>query len=147
MLKKQGRKIKTYYEGERLKIQVDNAAIFEGVITLLKDDSVFISNRGFAVSSITKVFIPRKPAKPFPINKEQALYIAGGVALSTFGMQAAGWAPTGRAFIYSSAIGFGPILIMVASRKIHLKRKRYSIGRKFKLQELDFYSFLKKEKD
>lgn len=145
MLKKHGRKIKTYYEGERLKLQIDNAAIFEGTITLLKDDSVFINDKAFAVLSITKVFLARKPSKPFPIDKEQALYIAGGVALATFGMQAAGWAPTGRAFIYSSAIGFGPVIIAAITQKIHFKRKQYRIGRKFKLQELDFYSLLKKE--
>ncbi|HEU4576031.1 MAG TPA: hypothetical protein VFS36_13595 [Chitinophagaceae bacterium] len=138
-VKKRGRKVKTYFEGDRLKIQSRTNDLLDGTITLLRNDSVYINSIGFSSAAIQKIFLKRKTRKPFPIDGRQALYITGAVALSTFGMTAAGWEPAGRSLLYSSTIGFGPILLTAAARKINLKRKYYRIGKKYRLQVLDFY--------
>ena len=138
-LKKNGGKIKTWMEGDRIKLELNNGDLLDGVIYLLRNDSIYVQDYGLKCSDVKQVIIRRKEKKPFPIDGLQFLYITGGVALSTIGMTASKWEPAGRALLYSSAIGYGPVLISAAARKVNLKRKGYRIGRKFKLQVLDFY--------
>jgi hypothetical protein len=86
------------------------------------------------------VLVRRKVKKPFPINGGQAALIGGGVALTTVGLRAAKWENnTGKALLYSSVIGFGPILITALTNQINFRRKEFVLGKKFHLQVLDFY--------
>ncbi|MES1214542.1 MAG: hypothetical protein ABUT20_03410 [Bacteroidota bacterium] len=138
-VKKNGRKVRTYTEGDNIRLRLINDDLVEGRILLLKNDSIYINDLAFKSNFVKQVILRHKEKKPFPIDGVQALYIAGGVALATVGMKASGWATTGQALLYSSIIGYGPILITAAYRSLHLRRKHYDIGGKFRLQILDFY--------
>ncbi|MGC4035628.1 MAG: hypothetical protein QM764_06670 [Chitinophagaceae bacterium] len=139
-LKKNGHKKRTWYEGDVIRLRLVNGDLLEGPIKLLKNDSIYINDLVFRTEDVQQVIIKRRDKKPFPINGVQALYIAGGVGLATVGMKTAGWTPTyGRAFWYSSIIGFGPIMISYIAQHLHFKRTHIDIGGKFRLQVLDFY--------
>ncbi|MES1219929.1 MAG: hypothetical protein ABUT20_30790 [Bacteroidota bacterium] len=139
-LKKNGRKKRTWTEGDIIRLQLVNDDLLEGRILLLRNDSIYINDLAFRTEDVKRVIVSRKSKKPFPINGVQALYIAGGVGLSTVGMKTAGWTETyGKALWYSSVIGFGPILLSAAVQHLNLRRKHFDIGKKFRLQVLDFY--------
>jgi hypothetical protein len=139
-LKKNGRKKRTWTEGDIIRLRLVNDDLLEGRILLLRNDSIYINDLAFRTEDVKQVIVKRREKKPFPINGLQALYIAGGVGLSTVGMKTAGWAETyGRALWYSSVIGFGPILLSAVVQQMKLKRAHFEIGKKFRLQVLDFY--------
>lgn len=139
-LKKNGHKKRTWTEGDNIRLRLVNGDLLEGRILLLRNDSIYINDLVFRTRDVAQVIIKRKEKKPFPINGLQALYIAGGVGLSTVGMKTAGWTQTyGRALWYSSVIGFGPILLSAVVQHMNLSRTHFDIGRKFRLQVLDFY--------
>lgn len=140
-LKKGRKKVRTWYEGDVIRLELKKDGIPEGRILLLRNDSIFLTgDLVFRTTDVKRVLIRRKTKKPFPINGEQAAWIAGGVALTTVGLRVAKWETnTGKALLYSSVIGFGPILITALTNQIHFRRKDYPIGKKFRLQVLDFY--------
>ena len=138
-LKKNGNKVRTWTEGDIIRLRLMNEDIIEGRILLLRNDSIYINDLAFKSNFVKQVIFKRKEKKPFPVNGLQLLYITGGVGLSTLGIKAAGWETTGRALLYSSIIGYGPVLISAITRNINIKRKQYKIGDKFRLQVLDFY--------
>ena len=138
-VKRNGHKVKTWTEGDIIRLRLVNDDLVEGRILLLKNDSIYINDLAFKSNFVKKVILERKEKKPFPVTGLQLLYITGGVGLATVGMKASGWETTGRALLYSSVIGYGPILISAITRKLNLRRKEYKIGGKFSLQVLDFY--------
>ncbi|MEJ0106503.1 MAG: hypothetical protein WDO19_29910 [Bacteroidota bacterium] len=138
-LKKNGHKKRTWTEGDIIRLRLVNDDVLEGRILLLRNDSIFINDLAFRTGDVKQVLLKRKEKKPFPVDALQMLYITGGVALSTIGMKAAGWETTERALLYSSIIGYGPILITAATRNLNLRRRHFNIGKKFRLQVLDFY--------
>jgi hypothetical protein len=138
-LKKNGHKKRTWVEGDIIRLRLVNDDVLEGRILLLRNDSIFINDLAFRTEDVKQVLLKRKEKKPFPVDALQMLYITGGVALSTIGMKASGWETTERALLYSSIIGYGPILITAATRNLNLKRRHFAIGKKFRLQVLDFY--------
>ncbi len=139
-LKKNGRKKRIWTEGDIIRLRLVNDDLLEGRILLLRNDSIYINDLAFRTEEVKQVIIKRREKKPFPINGLQALYIAGGVGLSTLGMKTAGWTETyGRALWYSSIIGFGPILLSAAVQHMNLRRTHFNMGKKFRLQVLDFY--------
>src|SRR5690348_10893757 len=123
-LKKNGHKKRTWTEGDIIRLQLVNDDLLEGRIQLLRNDSIFINDLVFRTGDVKKVIIKRNESKPFPVNGTQALLIAGGVGLATVGMKTAGWTETyAKALLYSSVIGYGPILISYATQHIHFRRK------------------------
>ncbi len=139
-LKKNGHKKRIWTEGDIIRLQLVNDDLLEGRIQLLRNDSIFINDLVFRTGDVKRVIIKRKESRPFPISGTQALLITGGVGLSTLGMKTAGWTETyGKALLYSSIIGYGPILISYATQHMHFRRKHFDIGKKFHLQVLDFY--------
>jgi hypothetical protein len=145
-LKKHGHKKRTWVEGDIIRLRLVNDDVLEGRILLLRNDSIFINDLAFRTGDVRQVLLKRKEKKPFPVDAVQMLYITGGVALATIGMKASGWETTGRALLYSSIIGYGPILITAISRNLNLRRKHFDIGKKFRLQVLDFYVPQKSDK-
>jgi hypothetical protein len=138
-LKKNGHKKRTWVEGDIIRLRLVNDDVLEGRILLLRNDSIFINGLVFRTGDVRQVLLKRKEKKPFPVDGMQMLYITGGVALATIGMTASGWEPAGRALLYSSIIGYGPILLTAMYRNLNLRRKHFDIGKKFRLQVLDFY--------
>lgn len=139
-LKKNARKKRIWTEGDIIRLRLKNNDLLEGRIILLRNDSIYINDLAFRTKDVKQVIINRREKKPFPVDGLQALYITGGVGLSTVGMKTAGWTKTyGRALWYSSIIGFGPILLQAGLQHLNLRRTHFNIGKKFRLQVLDFY--------
>ena len=139
-LKKNGHKKRIWTEGDIIRLQLVNDDLLEGRIQLLRNDSIFINDLVFRTGDVKRVILKRRQNKQFPIDGKQALLITGGVGLATLGLKTAGWTETyGKALLYSSIIGYGPILISYATQQMHLRRRHFNIGKKFRLQVLDFY--------
>ncbi len=123
-----------------IRLELIKGGIPEGRILLLRNDSIFLNGLAFRTGDVKRVLVRRKTKKSFPINGEQAAWITGGVVLTTIGLKAAKWEEnTGKALLYSSVIGFGPIRLTALVNHINFRRKDYPIGKKFRLQVLDFY--------
>ncbi|MCW3118309.1 MAG: hypothetical protein JWM28_2391 [Chitinophagaceae bacterium] len=138
-VKKNGHKVRTWTEGDNIRLRLVNDDLIEGRILLLRNDTIYINDLAFKSNFVKQVILKRREKKPFPVTGLQLLYITGGVGLATVGMKASGWETTGRALLYSSVIGYGPILISAITRNLNLRRKQYELGGKFQLQVLDFY--------
>lgn len=136
-VKKNGKKVKTYAEGQPIKVLLTDGAVKEGYVYVLRNDSIFLGDVVFHKSSVKQILLPRKPQKPF--DKKQLLYITAGVFLSTAGMTLSGYESLDKALLNSVVIGYGPLLFSRARRFVGFKRKRYRIGKKFSLHVLDFY--------
>jgi len=138
-VKKKGHKVRTWMEGDIIRMRLVNDDLVEGRILLLRNDSIYINDLAIKSTFVKQVILRRREKKPFPVTPLQLLYITGGVGLATVGMKASGWETTERALLYSSVIGYGPIMISAVTRRLNLRRKQYRMGGKFHLQILDFY--------
>ena len=139
-IKKGGKKVHTFYEGDPIKLKAGNY-IYDGYIAGLKNDSIYIKGMVIHRSQVNAIYFKRQ--KPKGVTAKQLAFITGGVVLSTFGMVASNYETFDNAWKSSTAIGYGPVLVNKARRHISFKRKKYHIGKKFSLQVLDFYLPLK----
>ena len=139
-IKKGIHKKRTYTEGDDLHIRLGDGSYRKGVITLLRNDTVFINGEPIPRPLITDVLIKKRRASP-PPDVKTLLLVAGGAALTTTGLTLSKQASFKQALTAGLTIGFGPIIInYIGSRFMRLiKRHRFHIGRKFRLQVLDFY--------
>ena len=140
-VKKNGRKVKTFYEGDYVRVQIGQR-IFEGYLNLLKDDTVYIDRTAYHQSQLKTIYLPRK--KPKGVSAKQIAFVTAGVALSTFGMVVSKYETFNDAIVSTSAIGYGPLAIHELKRHISFKRKKYKLGKKFTVQVLDFYPPVKR---
>ena len=135
-VKKNGRKVRTFYEGDYVRVQIGQR-IFEGYLNLLKDDTVYIDRTAYHHSQLKTIYLPRK--KPKGTSIKQIAFVTAGVALSTFGMVVSKYETFDNALRSTAAIGYGPLVINELRRHISFKKKKYKLGKKFTVQVLDFY--------
>ncbi|HEY6503285.1 MAG TPA: hypothetical protein VIZ28_04860 [Chitinophagaceae bacterium] len=139
-VKKGIKKKRTYTEGDIIHVKLQDGNERAGIITLLRNDTIFINGRPVHKTFVKEVLQERKPKKPFPDGKT-VLLISAGAALTATGLAISGQATTQEAVIAGAVIGFGPLLIKhFGGRGIRaMKRKKFRIGKKFYLQVLDFH--------
>ena len=137
-VKKGAKKVKTYEEGDRIRLLGRDGYLYTGVITLLRNDTIYLNGLPLARTEVARVLLGRKK-KPFRVDPAQLLLITGGVVLVTGGLTLSKQADFGEAAIAGATIGYGPLLVSYLGSRISLKRKKYKIGRKFRLQVLDFH--------
>ncbi|MFI5130559.1 MAG: hypothetical protein ACHQFX_11235 [Chitinophagales bacterium] len=139
-VKKGFHKKRTYTEGDVLHIKLADGSYRKGVITLLRNDTIFINGEPVWRPLVTKVLLERKPKMPWP-DKQTLLLIGAGVALTTAGLTLSKQADIEEALVAGLVIGYGPILIKHAGGGLirSFKRKKFRIGKKFRLQVLDFH--------
>ena len=75
----------------------------------------------------------------FHIPLKDLLLITAGVGLVTAGLTLSNQADFKQALTAGLAIGYVPLAVAYMKSKISLKRRKYKIGRKFRLQMIDFY--------
>jgi hypothetical protein len=138
-VKKGLKKKKTYAEGERILLQVNNDTIYSGIITLLRNDTIFINGRPIQRATVTSVILNGKQKKKFRTSAGELLLITGGAALTTAGLTLSKQASLQEAMTAGVVIGYSPLLLRYLGSKISLKRKRYRIRKKLYLQVLDFH--------
>ena len=138
-VKKGFKKKKVYVEGDRISLRLKNGGITYGLITRLMNDTIFLNNGIVACRQVKDVIVRKREKESFQIDPKNFLLITGGVALVTAGLTLSNQADFKEALLAGTVIGYGPLLVGYARSKISFGRKRYRIGRKFRLQVLDFY--------
>lgn len=109
-----------------------------GIITMLRNDTIWINGMPVARKSVKAVYPPHKK-KSFHVTAKDLLLITGGVALFTAGVALSKQATFKKAIIGGAVIGYGNLGIQYIMKTLSFKRKKYKIGKKFQLSVLDFH--------
>jgi len=80
-VKKKGHKVRTWMEGDIIRLRLVNDDLVEGRILLLRNDSIYINDLAIKSTFVKQVILRRREKKPFPVTPLQLLYITGGVGL------------------------------------------------------------------
>lgn len=139
-VKKGFKKKKIYTEGDAIQLKLNDGSYRKGIITLLRNDTIFINGQPVYRPLITDVLLKRKPKKLLP-DAKTLLLIGGGVVLTTVGLIVSKQAGFEEAVKASLIIGYGPLLIKHFGGSLMrvMVRKKFRIGKKFRLQVLDFH--------
>ena len=133
-VKKKGfKKVKTFEEGSFIKFKTKDGEVIYGGIQLVKKDSIYVNSHWFNINRVNKIYLRDKK---YGFDTKTFLLTTAGVVISTAGMTLAEWASFKDALAYSAGIGYGNFII---ANFPSLKRKKYSIGKKFTLQTLDLH--------
>ena len=103
------------------------------------NDTIFVSGRPIPRVAVKEVIIDRKNRRKFQISAKDFLLITGGVVLVVGGLTISNQAEFEEALLAGTVIGYGPLIIGYLKNKISFRRKKYKIGKKFRLQIIDFY--------
>jgi hypothetical protein len=132
-VKKHGyKKVHSFAEGDPISFQIKDGYIVSGYISLVRNDSIYVSGTPFCACSVSKIILREKKhdlPRQILLSTGYVLVVAGAASLSkmyTFG----------SALGISAILGYGQLLI----RQIpNLKRYKYKIGKKFSIQTLDLH--------
>jgi len=138
-VKKGHKKKRTYTEGEHIYLRLQNDNVYYGLITRLMNDTIFLSGRPVPRIAVKEVIIDRKNRKKFQVSTKDFLLITAGVVLVTGGLTLSNQAEFEEALLAGTVIGYGPLALGYLKNIISFKRKKYKIGKKFRLQIIDFY--------
>jgi hypothetical protein len=146
-IKKGFKKKRTYTEGSSIDLKLQDGSYRKGMITLLRNDTIFVNGQPVPTKKVKEVLLKRKPKKPFPDIKTLAI-IGAGSALVTAGLTLSGQADFKEALTAGLVIGYGPLLIKHFGGRLLrvIPRGKYKIGKKFRLQVLDFHFPVKERK-
>ena len=109
------------------------------MITRLMNDTIFVSGRPVPRIAVKEVIIRNKTRQSFHVPVKDLLLITAGATLVTGGLTLSKQAEFKEALIAGAVIGYGPLAFGYLKSKISLKRRKYKIGKKFRLQMIDFY--------
>lgn len=139
-VKKGFRKKQVYTEGDAINVKLKDGSYRQGIITLLRNDTVFINGQPVYRPYIKEVLLKVKPQKRLPDTKTMLL-IGAGAAITSLGLILSDTQNKTEALIAGPVIGFGPLLIKHFGSRLFrsLTRKKFRIGKKFRLQVLDFH--------
>ena len=139
-VKKGIKKKRTYTEGDRIYLQLKNDTIVSGLITLLMNDTIFLRGKPIPLSKIQAVLIPRKKNR-FPADAKTMLLIGAGSGLTAVGLTLNDNEDWDDAIIAGLAIGYGGLITKyLGNGVLHaLQRKKFRIGRKYRLLLIDFH--------
>ena len=138
-VKKGGKKKKIYTEGSIIYLHLHNGSLHYGMITRLMNDTIFVSGQPVSRIAVNEVIISKKARQSFQVSAKDLLLITGGALLVTGGLTLSKQAEFKEALIAGTVIGYGPLAFGYLKSKISLKRRKYRIGKKFRLQMIDFY--------
>lgn len=138
-VKKGIKKKMTFSEYDNIYLKLNDGTYRYGMITRLMNDTIYVSGRAVPRQQVAEVIISKKEKRKMQISAEQFLLITGGVALVTAGLTLSKQAEFNEALAAGLVIGYGPLGVSWLGSKISFGRKKYVIGRKFRLQVLDFY--------
>jgi hypothetical protein len=138
-VKKGSKKKRTYLEYDRIMLRLHDGTMRYGMITRLMNDTIYISGNPIPRTAVAAVVLNDKKKKTFQLPAKDLLLITAGAALTTAGLTLSKQATFKEAAIAGAVIGYGPLVLGYAKSKLSLKRKKFTIGKKFRLQVLDFY--------
>lgn len=139
-VKKGIKKKRTYTEGDRIYLQLTNDTIVAGLITLLMNDTIYLTGKPVPLNKIQAVLIPRKKNR-FPADAKTMLLIGVGSGLTAVGLTLNNNETWENAIIAGLAIGYGGLMTKyLGNGVLHaLQRKKYRIGKKYRLLLIDFH--------
>src|ERR1044071_3695012 len=82
-VKKGYKKKKIYMEGERIYLQTMDGSMRTGIITMLRNDTIFLNGQPIPRKTVTAVYPHNKSKKKFQVTAKDLLLIAGGTVLTT----------------------------------------------------------------
>ncbi|MFN4315391.1 MAG: hypothetical protein ACK4E0_13910 [Chitinophagaceae bacterium] len=138
-VKKGYKKKRTYTEGDRILLRLPGDTIIGGLITLLKDDTIYLLGKPIPMAKVEAVIVRTKKDQKFHIPVNQLLLITGGVALTTAGLTLSNQAEFNEALTAGLVIGYGPLVVQYLISKLKLGRREFNVRRKFRLQMIDFH--------
>lgn len=139
-VKKGINKKRTYTEGDRIFLQLTNDTTITGLITLLKNDTIYLTGKPVPLSKIQAVLIPRKRNR-FPADAKTMLLIGAGSGLTAVGLTLNDNEEWDDALIAGFAIGYGGLLTKYLGNGIFnaIQRKKFRIGKRYRLLLIDFH--------
>ena len=120
-------------------MRLKNDTIYYGRITRLMNDTIFVSGRPIPRTMVKEVLTPPDKSRKFHISTKDFLLVTAGVTLVTVGLTASNQAEFEEALLAGTVIGYGPLAIAYLKNTVSFQRKKYRIGKKFRLQMIDFY--------
>lgn len=138
-VKKGIKKKKTYNEGSRIFLQTKSDSVIGGIITMLRNDTIWINGLAVPAKKVKAIYPEQKKKGKFHISTQEFLLITGGVALATAGLTLSKQAKFKTALTAGVVIGYGNLGIQYLMTKLSFKKKKYRIGKKFQLQIIDFH--------
>lgn len=140
-IKKGVNKKKTYGEGDRIHLLLLNGEHKKGIITMLRDSTIYINGFPVPQQQIGAIIFDNVKKKPFPADLKTMLLIGGGVGLTTLGLSLNDQNKPSKALLSAAVIGYGPLLLKHFGGRFFymLQRKKYKLGKKFRLQVFDLY--------
>ncbi|HVG16388.1 MAG TPA: hypothetical protein VM935_15560 [Chitinophagaceae bacterium] len=138
-IKKNGRKVATYIEGQVIRIKTERSGVIQGYISLLKNDTVFMNGQRFHRKEINQVIVRDKKRFVIDGDAQTLALLTVGVGLATFGMTLNERESFPTALKTAAVIGYSPLLISAIRKKISFKRRSYIMGKKFRIDILDLY--------
>lgn len=133
------KKKKTYNEGSRILLQTKSDSVIGGIITMLRNDTIWINGLPVPAKKVKAVYPAQKQRRKFHISTQEFLLITGGIALFTAGVTLSKQATFRKAIVGGLVIGYGNLGIQYFLSKLSFKKKKYRIGRKYQLQVIDFH--------
>ena len=133
--------MRTYTEGDRIHLILHDGSTYRGIITLLINDTIYVNGKPVPRMAVDAVVLNEATKKKFPADAKTMLAITGGVALTTVGLSLNDLNKPKDALIAAATIGYAPLLLKhFGGRLLYaLKRKKFRIGKKYRLQVLDFH--------
>lgn len=138
-VKKGLKKKRTYTEYDNIFLILNSGKYKYGMITRLMNDTIWVSGEPIPKNDVAEVVIKIKDKENFHVGLKNFALITGGVALATTGLTVSKQASFKQALVAGLTLGYAPLIIGYLSKKISLSRRSYKIGRKFRLQMVDFY--------
>lgn len=139
-VKKGVKKKKTYEEGDRIALRLHNDTVYHGLITLLYVDTIYLNGKPIAAKDVKAVVLPKRSNK-FPVDGKTLLLITAGSAMVSGGLMLNDMETPKNAIMTGLAMGFGSILVRYGIQTVvhWFRKKEYPIGRKYRLQVLEFH--------
>jgi hypothetical protein len=135
-IKKKGKKLETFIEGSQIRFQTRQGEIIEGKIMLLRNDTIYLNRGAVSRAAVAKIFMTDKQKI---VTARELLYLSIGTVIVAAGLTLSGWEDFDAAVVYAVVTGYGQLLINIITRVVKNGRSSYRIGKKLRLQVLDFY--------
>ena len=134
-VKKHGyKRIAVFVEGDFIKFRLKDKSIVEGYIALIRKDTIYVNGVGFDKEELERIIIRKNNVKSL---FHQFLWATGGSAVIVGVLYLGKKNLEDRDIVQKMAvISYSPIVLNAIK---FLKRKKYSLGKKFILQTVDLH--------
>lgn len=102
----------TFIEGNAISLQTSDGIALNGMIILLRNDTIFLNQQAIPARKVTRIILSEKEKI---VSLDEFIYMSLGVAIVTGGMLLSGLEEFEPALIYACVMGYGQLLIRTSS--------------------------------